>query len=253
MADTATARSYSAAKLSEPARRHLWMHFTRLGGDPRRAGADHRVRRGLLRLRRRRQALPRRALGALLRQRRPRPARARARRRRRSCASSTSTRTGATPTRARSSSPSASPGSRPATSTASSSPPAARRRSSRRSSWRAPTTASPGNPQQDEDDRARDRLPRHDARRARGDRHHASCARRSSRSCPAACHVPNTNSYRWPEDRDPLWAADAIAERIEFEGPETVAAVILEPVQNGGGCIPPQDGYFQRVREICDR
>ncbi|MGH2849357.1 MAG: aspartate aminotransferase family protein [Solirubrobacteraceae bacterium] len=70
---------------------------------------------------------------------------------------------------------------------------------------------------------------------------------------PGGCHVPNTNSYRWPEWQDPLWAADAIAERIEFEGPETVAAVILEPVQNGGGCIPPQDGYFQRVREICDR
>jgi adenosylmethionine-8-amino-7-oxononanoate aminotransferase len=69
---------------------------------------------------------------------------------------------------------------------------------------------------------------------------------------PGGCHVPNTNSYRWPEGRDPLWAAEAIAERIEFEGPDTVAAVILEPVQNGGGCIPPQDGYFQRVREICD-
>jgi adenosylmethionine-8-amino-7-oxononanoate aminotransferase len=69
---------------------------------------------------------------------------------------------------------------------------------------------------------------------------------------PGGCHVPNTNSYRWPVDRDPLWAADAIAERIEFEGPDTVAAVILEPVQNGGGCLPPQDGYFQRVREICD-
>ena len=66
-------------------------------------------------------------------------------------------------------------------------------------------------------------------------------------------HVPNTNSYRWQEDRDPLWAADAIEEAIEFEGPETVAAVILEPVQNGGGCFVPQDGYFQRVREICDR
>jgi adenosylmethionine-8-amino-7-oxononanoate aminotransferase len=66
-------------------------------------------------------------------------------------------------------------------------------------------------------------------------------------------HVPNTNSYRWSEDRDPLWAADAIEEAILFEGPETVAAVILEPVQNGGGCFTPQDGYFQRVREICDR
>jgi adenosylmethionine-8-amino-7-oxononanoate aminotransferase len=70
---------------------------------------------------------------------------------------------------------------------------------------------------------------------------------------PGACHVPNTNSYRWPEDRDPLWAADQIEQRIEFEGPETVAAVILEPVQNSGGCFVPQDGYFQRVREICDR
>jgi adenosylmethionine-8-amino-7-oxononanoate aminotransferase len=70
---------------------------------------------------------------------------------------------------------------------------------------------------------------------------------------PGGCHVPNTNDYRWPPDRDPLWAADAIEERILFEGPETVAAVILEPVQNAGGCIPPQDGYFQRVRELCDR
>ncbi len=65
--------------------------------------------------------------------------------------------------------------------------------------------------------------------------------------------MPNTNSYRWSEDRDPLWAADAIEEAILFEGPDTVAAVILEPVQNSGGCFVPQEGYFQRVREICDR
>jgi adenosylmethionine-8-amino-7-oxononanoate aminotransferase len=70
---------------------------------------------------------------------------------------------------------------------------------------------------------------------------------------PGGRHVANTNSYRWTEDRDPLWAADAIEEAILFEGPHTVAAVILEPVQNGGGCLVPQDGYFQRVREICDR
>lgn len=70
---------------------------------------------------------------------------------------------------------------------------------------------------------------------------------------PGGCHVPNTNSYHWPEDRDPLWAADKIEERILFEGPESVAAVILEPVQNAGGCFTPQEGYFQRVREICDK
>jgi len=70
---------------------------------------------------------------------------------------------------------------------------------------------------------------------------------------PGGVHVPNTLSYRWPADRDPLWAANQIEEAIEFEGPETVAAVILEPLQNAGGCIPPQEGYFDRVREICDR
>ena len=70
---------------------------------------------------------------------------------------------------------------------------------------------------------------------------------------PGACHVPNTNTYRLPEGHDPLWAADAIEERILFEGPESVSAVILEPVQNSGGCFTPPEGYFQRVRDICDR
>src|SRR4051794_32529365 len=70
---------------------------------------------------------------------------------------------------------------------------------------------------------------------------------------PGGCHVPNTNTYRWPEERDPLWAADQIEERIVFEGPETVSCVILEPVQNAGGCFTPPEGYFQRVREICDK
>jgi adenosylmethionine-8-amino-7-oxononanoate aminotransferase len=70
---------------------------------------------------------------------------------------------------------------------------------------------------------------------------------------PGNAHAPNTNSYRWPEDRDPLWAAEQIEETILFEGPETVSAVILEPVQNAGGCFVPQEGYWQKVREICDK
>src|SRR3954467_10545492 len=75
---------------------------------------------------------------------------------------------------------------------------------------------------------------------------------------PGGFKVPNTNLYRAPEHLrdDPkafgLWAADRIAEAIEFEGPDTVAAVFLEPVQNSGGCFPPPPGYFDRVREICD-
>jgi adenosylmethionine-8-amino-7-oxononanoate aminotransferase len=69
---------------------------------------------------------------------------------------------------------------------------------------------------------------------------------------PGGCHVPNTNVYRLPHGMTEADLAEAIAARIEFEGPDTVAAVILEPVQNAGGCFTPPEGYFQRVREICD-
>jgi adenosylmethionine-8-amino-7-oxononanoate aminotransferase len=78
---------------------------------------------------------------------------------------------------------------------------------------------------------------------------------------PSTFRVPNTNYYRSTEHGAPeglsleqfgRWAADQVAVAIENEGPDTVAAVFLEPVQNSGGCFPPPPGYFQRVREICD-
>jgi adenosylmethionine-8-amino-7-oxononanoate aminotransferase len=76
---------------------------------------------------------------------------------------------------------------------------------------------------------------------------------------PGGVRVPNTNFYRAPSfvagDYEAFgrWAADEIERAILREGPESVAAVYLEPVQNSGGCFPPPPGYFARVREICDR
>ncbi|WP_017591430.1 aspartate aminotransferase family protein, partial [Nocardiopsis potens] len=81
---------------------------------------------------------------------------------------------------------------------------------------------------------------------------------------PGAFKVANTNLYRADEITgvpgmadDPeafgRWAAHQVELAILAEGPETVAAVFLEPVQNSGGCFPPPPGYFAAVREICDR
>jgi hypothetical protein len=76
---------------------------------------------------------------------------------------------------------------------------------------------------------------------------------------PGGVRVPNTNFYRAPgfvaDDITAfgLWAADEIERAIQREGEDSVAAVFLEPLQNSGGCFPPPPGYFQRVREICDK
>jgi adenosylmethionine-8-amino-7-oxononanoate aminotransferase len=69
---------------------------------------------------------------------------------------------------------------------------------------------------------------------------------------PGTSHVPNTNRFRHPLGKDDAAFCESLTQAIEFEGPDTVAAVFLEPVQNSGGCFPPPPGYFERVREICD-
>ncbi|HKJ35813.1 MAG TPA: aspartate aminotransferase family protein [Solirubrobacterales bacterium] len=70
-------------------------------------------------------------------------------------------------------------------------------------------------------------------------------------------HVSATNAYRHPAggDEAALCRAllDEIEETIEFEVAETIAMIIAEPVQNAGGCFVPPEGYWQGLREICDR
>ena len=73
---------------------------------------------------------------------------------------------------------------------------------------------------------------------------------------PGAVKVQTPYRYRCHDcstlDSCTLRCADDLALRIEMEGPDTVAAVFMEPVQNTGGAFTPPEGYFQRVREICD-
>ncbi len=70
-------------------------------------------------------------------------------------------------------------------------------------------------------------------------------------------HAVNTNhlhcQFCSQKEACTLDCAEDIERLIIEAGPETVAAVFLEPVQNSGGCFVPPEGYFARVREICDR
>ncbi len=74
---------------------------------------------------------------------------------------------------------------------------------------------------------------------------------------PEVLHVRNTNRYhRPPEETEEEFTRvllDELELTIEAAGPETVAMVIMEPVQNAGGAFTPPAGYFQGVRELCDR
>ncbi|ULJ75745.1 hypotaurine--pyruvate aminotransferase Tpa [Rhizobium gallicum] len=67
--------------------------------------------------------------------------------------------------------------------------------------------------------------------------------------------VPHCLEYRkqWDVENYGERAADAIEEVILREGPDTVGAIILEPVTAGGGVITPPEGYWQRVQEICTK
>jgi len=74
---------------------------------------------------------------------------------------------------------------------------------------------------------------------------------------PGFIHIPSPYPYRYSSSDGSLSQGRAAAGELEKailrEGAETVAAFIAEPVQGAGGLIVPQDDYFQRIREICDK
>jgi taurine---2-oxoglutarate transaminase len=69
-------------------------------------------------------------------------------------------------------------------------------------------------------------------------------------------HVQDPFCYRCPFKLEypscDLWCADHVRQVIEFEGPETVAAVLMEPITGTNGIIIPPGNYWQKVRQICD-
>src|SRR4029453_739256 len=74
---------------------------------------------------------------------------------------------------------------------------------------------------------------------------------------PEVLHVRNTNRYHRPveetEEQFTRFLLDDLEQTIQATGPDTVAMVIMEPVQNAGGAFTPPEGYWRGVREICDR
>ncbi len=71
---------------------------------------------------------------------------------------------------------------------------------------------------------------------------------------PGFVQVAPPYAYRWQGNEEPgIGAAEAVEKAILQEGPDTVAAVIAEPVMGAGGVIVPPDSYFPKLREICDR
>jgi adenosylmethionine-8-amino-7-oxononanoate aminotransferase len=74
---------------------------------------------------------------------------------------------------------------------------------------------------------------------------------------PDTIHVRNTNRYHRPADETEeeftAFLLEDLDSAIVQAGPETVAMVIMEPVQNAGGSFTPPQGYWRGVREICDR
>ncbi|SEO85023.1 hypothetical protein SAMN04490248_1148 [Salinihabitans flavidus] len=75
---------------------------------------------------------------------------------------------------------------------------------------------------------------------------------------PGCFHMPSPYTYRNPFDEtDPAKLAQSIAkvteDEIAFQGSNTIAALIMEPIQGAGGVIVPDSSFMKLLREICDR
>lgn len=75
---------------------------------------------------------------------------------------------------------------------------------------------------------------------------------------PGCFHIPSPYLYRNPfNETDPAKLAQACAAALEdeiaFQGADTIAAFIMEPVLGAGGVIPPHESFMPMVRDICDR
>jgi taurine---2-oxoglutarate transaminase len=74
---------------------------------------------------------------------------------------------------------------------------------------------------------------------------------------PGVVRMASPYCYRCPFGKDRatcgIECADDLESQIQREGPDTIAAVLLEGVTGANGVLVPRDGYWRRVREICDR
>ena len=75
---------------------------------------------------------------------------------------------------------------------------------------------------------------------------------------PGCYHIPAPYTYRNPFDEtDPArlaqLCAEALVDEIAFQGPDTIAAFIMEPVLGAGGVIPPHESFMPMMRDICDK
>lgn len=78
-----------------------------------------------------------------------------------------------------------------------------------------------------------------------------------SQQVPNIVHVEDPYCYHCPWGKQPDWCkrecVSHVERIIEFEGPENVAAVIMEGESGTSGCIKYPDDYLQKIRKICDR